>query len=119
VTTKAGVSKIYFAELPKDVQRRFQYDAQKGATYTAEQNEKAAAYERQRLADSQKRLEERKQYWSEHATPAAQSASSTGGTANIQGDRRDATQNQQATSTIFERRPNRTGYPSNADASAI
>jgi hypothetical protein len=48
--------------------------------YAAEQNEKAAAYEQQRLADSQKRLEERKQYWSEHAKPSlSQNSSSPSG----------------------------------------
>ena len=29
VITKSGVSKIYFAELPQEMQRRFHYDAQK------------------------------------------------------------------------------------------
>jgi len=35
--TKSGIAKIYFAELPKDVQERFHYDSQKAATYSAEQ----------------------------------------------------------------------------------
>jgi hypothetical protein len=35
---KAGVSKVYFTELPKDVQERFAYDAQKSADYSAQQN---------------------------------------------------------------------------------
>jgi hypothetical protein len=34
---KAGVSKVYFTELPKDVQERFAYDAQKSADYSAQQ----------------------------------------------------------------------------------
>src|SRR6266498_897366 len=29
LTSKAGISKVYFAELPKDVQERFGYDPQK------------------------------------------------------------------------------------------
>jgi chromosome segregation ATPase len=37
LTGKAGVSKVYFAELPKDVQERFAYDAQKSADYSAQQ----------------------------------------------------------------------------------
>lgn len=36
--TKSGISKVYFVELPKEVQQRFGYDAQKAATYSAEQN---------------------------------------------------------------------------------
>jgi|SRR5262249_7164771 len=38
VTSKAGVSKVYFAELPKDVQERFGYDPQKAADYSGQQN---------------------------------------------------------------------------------
>jgi hypothetical protein len=37
VTGKAGISKVYFTEVPKDVQERFGYDAQKGADYSAQQ----------------------------------------------------------------------------------
>jgi len=36
--TKSGISKLYFAELPKEVQERFHYDAGKGNAYSAEQN---------------------------------------------------------------------------------
>src|SRR6266852_3314577 len=70
VITKSGISKIYFAELPQEIQRRFHYDAQKAASYTAEESEKTAALERQRLAESQSRAEERAKYWSERAAPA-------------------------------------------------
>ena len=31
--TKSGISKVYFTELPKDVQERFQYDPEKAAQY--------------------------------------------------------------------------------------
>src|SRR5947209_4012725 len=70
VITSSGVSKIYFFELPEGVQRRFHYDAKLAASYTAEQNEKAAALERQRLAKSKSRAEEREKYWNPHATPS-------------------------------------------------
>jgi hypothetical protein len=40
--TKSGISKIYFAELPKEVQERFHYYPQKGATYSAEQHSNVA-----------------------------------------------------------------------------
>src|SRR5437763_5632562 len=36
--TKWGISKIYFVELPKEVQERFHYDAGKAAAYSAEQS---------------------------------------------------------------------------------
>jgi hypothetical protein len=38
LTGKAGISKIYFAELPKDVQERFGYDPRKSIDYSAQQN---------------------------------------------------------------------------------
>ena len=38
VTGKSGISKIYFTELPKDVQQRFGYDPQKAADYAAQQS---------------------------------------------------------------------------------
>ena len=36
--TKSGIAKVYFIELPKEVQERFGYDAQKAATYPADRN---------------------------------------------------------------------------------
>src|SRR5438034_2711256 len=38
LTTSVGISKVYFTELPKDVQERFHYDATKANAYSAEQN---------------------------------------------------------------------------------
>jgi hypothetical protein len=35
---KSGISKVYFTELPKDVQQRFGYDADRAREYAAEQN---------------------------------------------------------------------------------
>jgi len=37
VKTKSGISKLYFTELPKEVQDRFHYDAQKAAAYSGSQ----------------------------------------------------------------------------------
>jgi chromosome segregation ATPase len=42
VKSKSGISKVYFVELPKEVQDRFHYNPEKAAAYSAEQN---AAYE--------------------------------------------------------------------------
>jgi hypothetical protein len=38
LTNKAGIYKIYFTELPKDVQERFGYDPQRAADYSAQQS---------------------------------------------------------------------------------
>jgi hypothetical protein len=38
VKTKSGIAKVYFTELPKDVQQRFGYDADRAREYAAEQN---------------------------------------------------------------------------------
>jgi hypothetical protein len=38
VKTKSGISKVYFVELPKEVQQRFNYDPQQAAAYSAAQN---------------------------------------------------------------------------------
>ena len=42
LATKSGISKLYFPELPKEVQQRFNYDPDKAAAYSAEQD---AGYE--------------------------------------------------------------------------
>src|SRR5262245_38700705 len=47
VKTKSGVTKVYFVELPKDVQERFHYDSEKGASYSAEQAANYTAYQKQ------------------------------------------------------------------------
>jgi hypothetical protein len=38
VTGKSGISKLYFAELPKDIQERFGFDPQKAGDYSGQQN---------------------------------------------------------------------------------
>src|SRR5450759_106964 len=45
--TKSGLSKVYFAELPKDVQQRFHYDPQKATAFSAEQAANYAVYQKQ------------------------------------------------------------------------
>ena len=39
--TKSGISKVYFTELPKDVQERFGYDPQKAASFQARLNRRS------------------------------------------------------------------------------
>jgi sRNA-binding protein len=47
VKTKSGITKVYFTELPKEVQERFRYDSEKAASYSAEQAANYAAYQKQ------------------------------------------------------------------------
>src|SRR6266403_491642 len=37
LVTSSGISKVYFTELPKEVQERFHYDATKAAAYAGKQ----------------------------------------------------------------------------------
>jgi hypothetical protein len=50
VKTKSGITKVYFAELPKEIQGRFHYDSEKAASYSAEQAANYAAYQKQQEA---------------------------------------------------------------------
>src|SRR5437879_3696365 len=45
--TKSGISKLYFTELPKDVQERFHYDKDQATAYAADQNAKLDALGKQ------------------------------------------------------------------------
>jgi hypothetical protein len=36
--SKSGVSKVYFTELPKEIQEQFKYDPEKATAYSVEQN---------------------------------------------------------------------------------
>jgi ATPase subunit of ABC transporter with duplicated ATPase domains len=47
VKTKSGITKVYFIELPKDVQEQFHYDSGKAAAYSAEQAANYTAYQKQ------------------------------------------------------------------------
>jgi hypothetical protein len=47
VKTNSGVTKVYFTELPKDVQEHFHYDAGKAASYSAEQAANYTAHQKQ------------------------------------------------------------------------
>jgi hypothetical protein len=49
VTSNSGISKVYFTELPKEVQERFHYDAAKAAAYSAQQNANLEALQKQQL----------------------------------------------------------------------
>ena len=44
--TKSGIMKVYFMELPKDVQERFHYDSEKAASYSTGQAANYTAYQK-------------------------------------------------------------------------
>ena len=47
VKTKSGITKVYFAELPKEMQERFHYDPQQAHAYSAEQDANYSVYQKQ------------------------------------------------------------------------
>lgn len=57
VKSKSGISKLYFVELPKDVQRRFSYDPQQASAYSAVQAANYAAIQKQE-EEAQRQREE-------------------------------------------------------------
>jgi len=57
VKTLSGISKISFAELPKEIQERFHYDPQKATAYSAEQAANYTAYQQQQ-AEAQRQRED-------------------------------------------------------------
>jgi hypothetical protein len=47
VKTKSGIAKVYFTELPRDLQERFHYDSERGTSYSSAQAANYAAYQKQ------------------------------------------------------------------------
>jgi thiol-disulfide isomerase/thioredoxin len=58
LVTSAGISKVYFTELPKEVQARFHYDPAKGAAYSAQQAATQVAFQKQQEELRRKLAEE-------------------------------------------------------------
>lgn len=63
LTSSSGISKVYFTELPKEVQERFHYDAAKAAAYSSEQAASQEAYRKQQEELQRKLAEEKNKYW--------------------------------------------------------
>ena len=63
LTSKSGILKVYFTELPKEIQERFHYDAAHGAAYSAEQTASQVAFQTQQAELRRKLAEERNKYW--------------------------------------------------------
>jgi thiol-disulfide isomerase/thioredoxin len=61
--SKSGISKVYFVELPKEVQERFHYNAAQAAAFSAEQIAAQQAFQSQQAELRRRVAEERNQYW--------------------------------------------------------
>ena len=61
--SSSGISRVYFTELPKEVQERFHYDAAQAAAYSAEQAASQEAFLTQQEELRRKVAEERNKYW--------------------------------------------------------
>ena len=53
--TKSGISKVYFTELPKEVQERFHYDAQQAAQFTSQTVEQNRLARKRKVEENEKR----------------------------------------------------------------
>jgi hypothetical protein len=81
LSTKSGISKVYFVELPKEVQQRFHYDAAQAAQFTMEtqtaisQRNTAIVAEQQAAEAEQRRkaeIQRQQQAEQQHQEAAAQ-----------------------------------------------
>lgn len=61
--SKSGISKVYFTELPKEVQDRFHFDAEQASAYSAEQTASQVAFQTQQAELRRKLAEEKNRYW--------------------------------------------------------
>jgi DNA segregation ATPase FtsK/SpoIIIE-like protein len=65
VKTKSGISKIYFTELPKELQQRFNYEPEKAAAYSAAVS---TAYEETAKQQEQEMRQKAEQFGKQQAT---------------------------------------------------
>src|SRR5438874_5652745 len=61
--SKSGIAKVYFTELPTEVQERFHYDAEQAAAYSAEQTASQVALQNQQAELRRKLADEKNRYW--------------------------------------------------------
>ena len=61
--TSSGISKVYFTELPKEVQERFHYDTAKAAAYSSEQAASQEALRKQQEESRRKLADKNNKYW--------------------------------------------------------
>jgi thioredoxin 1 len=86
LVTDSGVAKVYFTELPRDVQERFHYDPAAAAAYSASQAANQAAFQKQQEELKRKVAEQNQNYWvarekagSKPGHPAASPPAGSGG----------------------------------------
>src|SRR5258708_2021577 len=58
IKTKSGISKVYFSELPQEVQERFHHGSQWSAQHPARANEEIRIIQQQKIEEDQKREDE-------------------------------------------------------------
>jgi hypothetical protein len=58
IKTKSGISKVYFSELPQEVQERFHHGSQWSAQHPARANEEIRITQQQKIEEDQKREDE-------------------------------------------------------------
>ena len=63
LATNSGVSKIYFTELPREVQQRFHYDPDAAAEYSSSQAASQATFQKQQEELRHKLAEQKNKYW--------------------------------------------------------
>src|SRR5207253_1995153 len=63
LVSSSGISKVYFTELPKEVQERFHYDSRKGTAYSAKQVAIQQTLEKQQEELRRKVAVENTSYW--------------------------------------------------------
>ena len=91
--TKSGISKVYFNELPKELQDRFHYQPEQAAAYSAQQN---AA-----LAATQKQQDEAMRQTAEAAAKQRQSAGAQQAAQSLQAHYADLQQQEQIPLATF------------------
>src|SRR5437016_1276850 len=102
--TSSGISKVYFTELPKEVQERFHYDAAKGAAYSSQEAANQQAFQQQQEQLKRQLADEKNRYWIENEarTQSAKKEQVASQQANEQSayGRRQGTKNRQQSRNI-------------------
>jgi thiol-disulfide isomerase/thioredoxin len=83
--TSWGISKVYFTELPKEVQERFHYDAANAAAYWAEQNAAVEQLRHQQEEVRRKLAEENAKYLIDQEAAKNQQTPPQAGAASVTG----------------------------------
>jgi hypothetical protein len=68
LTSKSGILKLYFAELPPEIQKKYGYDPGEAADYQKQAYEAGVARAQEITQASQQQAEERARYWQQHPT---------------------------------------------------